>query len=199
MVSDKRTAAANIINKFFMTHLYSHSTKKIAIKFCQCVSFEETSKMSFEMLSSMLIDDDVLKHSNDMLLRVLRNANWHARDKIFISGTVNVKIILAAWMIMSFPTRVFRTMGVLEKNLVFTARPMLECFVKTATALAEGLSWEEACESTDENLKTKLVAYLVAFKVKNQPWIVLCRQLLGCQRNLELIYPSTGVEGNGRT
>jgi hypothetical protein len=168
MLNAKRTRATNIIKKFFTTHVYPYSMKKIATKFCQNVALEEFSKMSFEMLSSVLKKESVLDSTNDMLVRIIHLANWHRFDHPLISGNVDVKILLCAYMVTTRPTRVFTILDDLAKNVVFGAIPMLRCLHKTATALAEGASWPEVSKAMDKPLTTLLCAYLKAFKV-NQP------------------------------
>jgi hypothetical protein len=189
LLNDKRTTAKNLINKFFTTHVYPYSMKKIATKFCQNVALEEFSKMSFEMLSSVLKKESVLDSTNDMLVRIIHLANWHRFDHPLISGNVDVKILLCAYMVTSRPTRVFTIMDDLAKKVVLAAKPMLECLHKTAIALAEGVSWPEVSNAMDKPLTTLLCAYLKAFKVNHTPQIHL-------DQDQPLTYNlSTGLEG----
>lgn len=99
-----------------------------------------------------------------MLLRIIQLGNWGRADKPFISGTVNIKIYVAAYMIAAKPNHVFENMGELEEKVFDASKPMLEAFHKTATALSQGKTWDFIRKKVAPNLPSLLCTYLRTFK-----------------------------------
>ena len=103
--------------------------------------------------------------SGDMLLRIIQLTNWGRQDTPLISGTVNVKIFLASYMISSRPKHVFEAIGDLEQKVVNASKPLLDCFHATARVLSEGKPWSVVSKTDAKNISVLLCTYLRTFKV----------------------------------
>jgi hypothetical protein len=135
------------------------STKAVALKFCsEGTSLDEVSAMSFEQICARLYENTVIDSSADMLSHIILLANC-------ISIKINVKVFLAAYMIATHAHCVFEKIHDLEINVLRVARPMLECFHKTAAALGQGLSWAQVQPDEAQHLPDLLRSYLIAFQV----------------------------------
>jgi hypothetical protein len=121
-------------------------------------------KRRFTILGERLREVKVIDACGDMLLRIIQLANWGRHDQPLISGTVNVKIFLAAYMITTKPSRVFETLGYLESKVQEASGPMLACFHETAAALGKGVSWPEVRKDVGKDLCKLLCRYLRTFK-----------------------------------
>lgn len=102
--------------------------------------------------------------ARDMLHRVIQLANWGRATRPLISGTVNVKIYMAAYMIAARPTHVFESAGELEMRVLNASRSMLGPLHKAATALSQGRTWKHVRTHVAPRLPSLLCTYLRTFK-----------------------------------
>jgi hypothetical protein len=175
MLRAKQGVAKYVVCKFFSLRVQHYSTRAVASMFCEdCTTLEEALYVSFEVLSMRLREDSVIDACGRMLLRVIQLANWRRHDHPLISGTVNVKIFLAAYMIAAHPSHVFeKPDGDLEQKVLSAAKPMLQCYHDTAAQLAKGVSWPAVRKGVAVQLPALLCQYLRAFKV-NYPYQIFC-------------------------
>lgn len=75
---------------------------------------------------------------------------------------MNVKIFLAAYMVVTKPETVFGDVHDLEQAVIDTGKPMIDAFEKAARLLADGTRWKDV--DTSESIPTLLCKYLRAFK-----------------------------------
>jgi hypothetical protein len=166
MLIAKRRMGKRVIYNFFTGHVLPKSTMALALEFTQNgISLSGALETSFEILSARLRQDKVIDACGDMLLRVIQLANWRRNDQPLISGSVNVKVFLAAYMIATHPSHVFEMVGDLASKVLSASRPMLECFHDTATALGAGVSWPLVRKDVAKQLPALLHTYLRTFKV----------------------------------
>jgi hypothetical protein len=166
MYNSKRRTAWYKLRDFFRVVVKSNASSLLALKFVEDgVCLAGVSGLSFEIISSKLREEGVLNASTAMLRRVVQVGNWRRVQNPLISGIVNVKIFLAAYMITSWPSRVFETTGLLESTLYAAARPMLECFHNAALVHSKAASSATLRKEVVEHLSPLLCTYLEAFKV----------------------------------
>ena len=77
---------------------------------------------------------------------------------------VNVKIFVAAYMIVEHASHVLTEKGDLENALFDASKAMILAFEKTADALSKGVLWHRLQEETTDKLPKLLCNYLRAFK-----------------------------------
>jgi hypothetical protein len=160
----KRFIAKYIIVAFMRKYLPTKSTMAIAKRFVlDGPTIEEARGGDFAALSDRLRVATVDNATGEILLRVIQLANT-GRSHPLITGTVNVKIFLAAYMIAIFPTHVFEEMGVLE-TAVYDDTLMLVSWHKAIDALARGVPWSLVLLETAPELPRFLCRYLRSFKV----------------------------------
>mmetsp|Transcript_6055 Transcript_6055/g.14576 ORF Transcript_6055/g.14576 Transcript_6055/m.14576 type:complete len:1063 (-) Transcript_6055:927-4115(-) len=161
----KRRLAHSAIRLFFFKTVMPRSTKRIAKTFTQdCTTYDEAVNTPFEDLSAKLREDKVVTSAKEMLHRVIQLANWGRRGRPLISGTVNVKIYLAAYMIAARPNHVFENVTELEKKVLDASKPTLLLFHATAKALSRGESWHDVKKNVAQKLPSLLCTYLRTFK-----------------------------------
>mmetsp|Transcript_23312 Transcript_23312/g.58437 ORF Transcript_23312/g.58437 Transcript_23312/m.58437 type:complete len:1029 (+) Transcript_23312:225-3311(+) len=161
----KRGVAQRIIRQFYVKTVRPRSTRSLALTFTQdCTTLDEAVNTPFEDLSSKLREDKVVTAAKDMLHRVIQLANWGRGSKPLISGTVNVKIYLAGYMIAARPNHVFENVADLENKVLLASKPMIEGFHKTAIALSQGKSWNYVRKHISLQLPSLLCTYLRSFK-----------------------------------
>jgi hypothetical protein len=107
----------------------------------------------------------VVNASCEMLLRIIHLTNFGRQETPLISGTVNVKIFLASYMISSRPKHVFEAIGELEQKLFEASKPFLDCFHATARVLSEGTPWSVVSKTVAKDISGLLCTYLRTFKV----------------------------------
>lgn len=122
-----------------------------------------TSK-PFSDMSVSLRSQDVMDAAGDMLLRLIQYGNWRRARNPIITGTVNIKIFLAAYMIGAHPQHVFESAdGELEKKVLDASSPFVELFHRIAKGLSEGKSWHSL--ALKKELSDHMCTYLRTFKV----------------------------------
>lgn len=158
----RQVAAQRILRRFFFRYIRPCGSKAVASRFLRdCMGIEEAKSISFQDLSAKLRSAKTLDAGGDMLLRMLQICNWGHKEQPWITGTVNVKIFLAAYMIVAKPSQVFESIEDLEQKLMDATSPMLESVHATAQALSEGKGWAELAPRV---LCTNLITYLRSFK-----------------------------------
>jgi hypothetical protein len=161
----KRLLAGFVVKAFMRKYVAKKGTKAIASRFLiHGMSITEAYEYTFENLSERLRVDTVVHASGEMLLRIIKLIN-HGRGSPLISGTVNIKIYLAAYMIALRPEFVFETRDTLEYALIDATMPMLVGWHKAIDALADGIPWFQVLRDLVPNMGQLLCTYLRTFKV----------------------------------
>jgi hypothetical protein len=168
---EKAHQAQRVLQRFFFKVVRPTGLRSSARQFCGiCTGMvEEAKAITFEELSEKLRRDDVLDVSGSLLLRFIQLINWNGKRRpnhhVCLTGVINVKIFLAAYMIAARPDRVFESQDEkLEKEVFEASEPLLVCFHQLARNLCER-SWAELAGDTDrKQLRTLLCTYLRTFK-----------------------------------
>jgi hypothetical protein len=164
------------IERFWRKFRAERSTKAIARKFCnEGVSGAAFMETSFDELASKVREEKVVCASGDMLLRVLDLVNSGRYTEPRITGVVDVKVFLAAYVVTAHPCHVFETMAEVETAVRDAAGLMLDCVHKTAAALMNGEAFAEVRKGVGEHLYKTLCDYLRTFKVSTTTFLVFVR------------------------
>ena len=165
----REAQAQCILRKFFFKFIKPCSLMLTAQRFSDTgLCLEEAKCIPFTELSNKLCTIEVLDTSGDMLLRFMQLCNWKRGMNPLITGTVNVKIFLACYMIAARPTHVFESPEEdLEKKLLECSEPFLACFHEAVDALRQGKGWAFVKQrGLDQRLATSMCLYLRRFKVR---------------------------------
>lgn len=165
LIDIRRRIAARRIKRFFINRK-DRMSRSIALRFCGpggLPSFDDIKDMDFEKLSQSMREPETMETAQAFLLRVMQLCNWKRKLNPLISGSVSVKIYLAAYTIAANPDEVFDYAdGVLEKSLADSSKPLVETFHKAATLFAEGKKWGDIVVFT--GIPTILCTFLRDFK-----------------------------------
>jgi hypothetical protein len=163
--SMKRSNAQKILKKFYLQVIKKYSLKNIATQFFNYgPSLDKIKEMEFKDISTKLREDKIIDVSGDMLFRFIQLSNWNRIKQPLITGTVNVKIFLAAYMIASKPKNVFEEIKELENKVIKAAESLLICVQETVKALRSGKKWSDLKKNIAKDISSILCTYLRTFK-----------------------------------
>lgn len=130
------------------------------------ISIEEAKAGCFDGLAATLRDKKLIDCTKLMLMRFchLTTRNTPRDELPTLPETLNVRVILASYMIAYKPSHVFEHEGTLEKAVKEASLPLLECFERMCTAAAEG-GWPGVAMADKQAFPKLLACYLEAFKV----------------------------------
>ena len=131
-------AAATKIRKFFR-RVKKRFAKSVARTFLVHgpKPLDEIEGIQFGLLSEQLRKDEVVDATSDFLCYVIQHCNW-GRVRPLITGTVNAKIYIAAYMIASQPEEVFDDIAEpLAQKVIKSSQPLVEAFHKVRFSLAK--------------------------------------------------------------
>ena len=170
---EQQRMARRVLQRFFLDVVRKHGVRSSARQFCRVCTglLEEAKAMPFEELSAKLWSDDMLLDASGSLLhRFLQLINWNGKRRanypVFVTGVVNVKIFLAAYMIFARPDRAFGDSKDedLEKSLYAASEPLLTCFHRLASKLCD-MSWAQLDADADrKQLRRAMCTYLRTFQ-----------------------------------
>jgi hypothetical protein len=116
----------------------------------------------FDQLAEDLRVHVVVEAAGDLLMRVIQRCNWGRKNRPLITGTVNTKIYLAAYLIAANPRNVFDEIGELESKVMAAATPLVNAFHEAAELLKLGTHWKQIAAA--RRLPGLLCTYLRTFK-----------------------------------
>ncbi len=162
--------ARDLVSAFFHDTYRARCSKILSSRFCErgpCV--EQAAKMTYDELVAKFRTWSVMEASNDMLVRMLHLINWNRAENPRVSGSVHVKIFLAAYLIASKPATVFdlqpdQPMDSLAQAAFNASMPMIQDFHLSAQSMSKGKLWQDIHNTVGKNLPRTLCRYLKDFK-----------------------------------
>jgi hypothetical protein len=130
---------------------------------------------SFEDLMRSLRSESTISLSKACVERVYRLSTSHSEvdgsQKLSSTSKVNVRVFLAAYMIVCFPAHVFESMGLLEQILLQAARHLLETFEKICFLLQGNdiRSFTDLPRALTDQFPAALAEYLSRFSEWKEP------------------------------
>lgn len=166
MVKAQRVKAQKQLVDWSREHLKTDRTTQRIFEgfYAKVVEPNDWGSMGFDEVEKFVKRDDVTEVSRAMLGRLMMLCNYGRGGRPLISGTVNVKIILAAFMIVNKPNMVFENMDDLSNGVIDAGRDFIGKLKDVCKMVAEGESWRAASVKTDKKLPSLLCAYLCKFK-----------------------------------
>jgi hypothetical protein len=122
-----------------------------------------------------LRSNTTISRSKACLERIYRISMSHLKSENLPNqaetSKVNVRVFLAAYMIVCFPAHVFETMGLLEQTLLQSARHLLDIFEQICLALHcdDGVPTTKLPRALAEEFPAALAAYLSRFSEWKEP------------------------------
>ena len=113
-------------------------------------------------------------------LHLLSTFRHGSPSRALSPNEVNVRVFLAAYMIVHRPTHVFETMGKLETELLGAATPMLAAFEQMCNQVHAEKEFGKVPPQMTKDFPTLLFQYLRAFKA----WKVSAHSVLPSLRSL---------------
>lgn len=127
--------------------------------------------MNFETLVTTLREQAIISNFKAALRRIhlLTTFRHGSPSSALVPENVNVRVVLAAFMIAYRPTHVFETTGPLEQALVDSATPLIETFERICTQIHKNRAFSDVPAELTRNFPTLLLDYLRKFKAWKVP------------------------------
>lgn len=133
------------------------------------LSLHAAHAMRFEDLVELLRTKPVIGWCKRCLFRIhMSSVQCHHVPVIIPPGKVNVRVFLAAYMIVTNRVRVFDTMGTAEEELFNSAAPLLQNFEDICNGIREGRHFSELNTRTAQ-FPALLADYLAKFQAWKNP------------------------------
>eukprot|EP00292_Cryptomonas_paramecium_P016349 CAMPEP_0113719680 /NCGR_PEP_ID=MMETSP0038_2-20120614/35982_1 /TAXON_ID=2898 /ORGANISM="Cryptomonas paramecium" /LENGTH=203 /DNA_ID=CAMNT_0000648145 /DNA_START=135 /DNA_END=742 /DNA_ORIENTATION=+ /assembly_acc=CAM_ASM_000170 len=136
-------------------------------------SAEFIKSIGFDNLVLLLKDKKVISAAKVCLQRIHLLATYRHGSPPHIKEpeSVNVRVFLAAFMIVYFPSRVFESVGPLEQRLLDAADPMLTAFHAICISIQSSQTrcFRDVPVVLTKDFPTLLLDYLQAFKAWKVP------------------------------
>ena len=173
-VSKAHAKAAKMLQKAWRTAFQFRKTVDLAKKMVNdnTMFSDYVKEISFETLVVHLRDKPVIQASKNLIQRLhLLCAFRHGTPAGFNGNNVNVRVVLAAYMIAYRPTHVFESMGQVETDLVVSAKTMLATLESITQTLMKsvGKRFAEVPAVLTKNFQTIMFDYLKSFKAWKIP------------------------------
>jgi hypothetical protein len=143
------------------------------MSFANVMSFNTISSLScsFEALVILLREKPVVKVTRNCVQRIHLCCTFlHGSPRKALDPEhVNVRVVLAAYMIAGRPTHVFESMGALEQSLYESALVLTTNFESLAKGIAQTGAFHSANADLAESFPTVLFEYLKRFKAWKVP------------------------------
>ena len=175
VIEDANTKAARTLQKAWR-HLFKFRTTARYVKqmlVVNSMTSDYAKSISFETLVNHLKEKKVILAAKHCMHRVhLVCSQRHGVDADIKAGNVNVRVILAAFMIVHRPSRVFEQLGSVEHGLVESAKKMLQCLESIlgfALKAGKDFAWATTPKELTEDFQDVVFRYLKDFKAWKVP------------------------------
>ena len=127
--------------------------------------------MNFETLVTTLREQAIISNFKAALRRIhlLTTFRHGSPSSALVPENVNVRVVLAAFMIAYRPTHVFESTGPLEQALVDSATPLIETFERICTQIHKNRAFSDVPAELTRHFPTLLLDYLRKFKAWKVP------------------------------